>query len=108
MARISDETKALLKEFVGEDGQFLITESMPDDLKEALKFYNENNIDVFSDSADLDEEDDDDEEAGPLVSSALDELEKNPIEDDENELETLDLSNSSEDDNDADDLEGFL
>ncbi|MBR3362871.1 MAG: hypothetical protein IKG40_02980 [Bacilli bacterium] len=67
---MNEETKEKLKQFVGQDGKIIITDDMPDDLKAAINFLNENDVDIFSPNTidsesfepEVDEETEEDEE----------------------------------------------
>lgn len=48
MITIDDETKRKLNEFIDVDGKIIIADSMPDDLKAAIKYLNDNNVNLFS------------------------------------------------------------
>lgn len=48
MVVLDDYTKKLVTELMDENGKIMIVDSMPDDLKRAIKSINDNNIDIFS------------------------------------------------------------
>ena len=81
---MDSKDKETLKRFLDEDGKIIITEDMPDDLKNAINYMNENNINLLEkrqhvsfDDEDLDEDyDDSDDESYDISSDVV-------IEDDE-------------------------
>ena len=46
MVIFSDKVKNLLKQMQDETGKIMITDTMPDDLKEAIEIINKNNVDL--------------------------------------------------------------
>lgn len=47
MLKLSDEAKAKYAKYVGTDGKLIIDDSLPEDLKETFRFFNEKNINVL-------------------------------------------------------------
>ena len=45
---MDDALKQKLSQFVDNEGKLIIQEDMPDDLKDAIKYLNENNINIFA------------------------------------------------------------
>lgn len=108
MATLDENAKSVLQKFTDSNGKLIATEDMSDELKEAINYINENNIDF--NNIDLEEE--------PLLpDEELDSEEDMNIENDddrfENNLEELELYDESElaeelDDTDVEDLGKFL
>ena len=46
---MTEEQKEKLTKLVGEDGKIIVLDSMPDDLKAAIEYLNDNNIGLFTD-----------------------------------------------------------
>ena len=44
---ISKEFFDLYSDFIGEDGKFIILDSLPEETKKAFKFFNDNNINIY-------------------------------------------------------------
>lgn len=65
MITIDDNTKNKLSQFLDSDGHIIISDDMPEDLKMAIKYMNDNNINLLSeisedaDIPELDEENED-------------------------------------------------
>ena len=54
MAKMNEQLRETLQHLVNSDGKLIITEEMPDDIKDALNYFNENNIDIFNTDFDVD------------------------------------------------------
>ncbi len=50
MITVDDNTKAKLNGLTDGDGKIMVSDDMPDDLKAAIKYLNDNNISLFSES----------------------------------------------------------
>jgi hypothetical protein len=48
MLQISQEAIDKYSKYLGPDGKFIIDESVPEELRETLKFFNESNIDIHN------------------------------------------------------------
>lgn len=95
---VNERIKETLKKYADADGKLKITDDMPDDLKEAINYFNENNIDIFNtdfDNMAVDKLDDSEESED--LDSVPDEIED----------EQLDLD-GAEQSEDEEDLEDFL
>ncbi len=53
MIAMSDKSREILSKYVGPDGKFIIDDSLPDDIKESFKFFNEEGVNIM-DSAGAD------------------------------------------------------
>ena len=106
MVTVDDTTKSKLSGLLDSDGKITITEDMPEDLKECIKYLNDNNIGLFSESdssAYID-----DSEADPFAPGYVDTVSDNDFEDvetigDETDTEEL-LDDNDIDDSQAEDL----
>ena len=47
MIKIDEETKQALAKYVGPDGRLIIDENLPDDIKEAFEFFNQEGINIL-------------------------------------------------------------
>ena len=47
MIKIDEETKQALAKYVGPDGRLIIDENLPDDIKEAFAFFNQEGINIL-------------------------------------------------------------
>ena len=47
MIKIDEETKQALAKYVGPDGRLIIDDNLPDDIKEAFKFFNQEGINIL-------------------------------------------------------------
>ena len=47
MIKIDGETKQALAKYVGPDGRLIIDENLPDDIKEAFEFFNQEGINIL-------------------------------------------------------------
>ena len=45
---MDDALKQKLSQFVDNEGKLIIQEDMPDDLKDAIKYLNDNNVNIFA------------------------------------------------------------
>ncbi len=48
MIKIDEETKQALAKYVGPDGRLIIDENLPDDIKEAFEFFNQEGINILN------------------------------------------------------------
>ena len=80
MIKIDDETRQAIAKYVGPDGRLIIDESLPEDIKEAFQFFNDEGVNILDFGTDNelhlhveDEEDDeiDDEEIDVEASEKL-------------------------------------
>ena len=78
-----------LSGFMDVDGKIIISDNMPDDLKEAITFLNDNNINLFTKIEDYE----------------IDDLNKDDLDEDELDEDDLDEDDLDEDDLDEDDLD---
>ena len=53
MIKLSDSAKKVYANFIDQDGKFIIDESLPEDLKETFRYFNENGINVLTNSLDI-------------------------------------------------------
>ena len=103
---MDSKDKERLKQFLDEDGKIIITDDMPDDLKQAINYMNENNINLLEkrqhvsfDDEDTDEIDDSDDESFDLSSEVefededAEEVENDNISDEADESSLQDLDN---------------
>ncbi|MBR3230384.1 MAG: hypothetical protein IKF91_06135 [Bacilli bacterium] len=79
MATLDEKSRDILNKFTNPEGKLIVTDDMSDDLKEAIEYINENNLDIFN--TDLEEE--------PLLSDE----ELDSLENEEEYQEDLDESN---------------
>ena len=47
MIKLSDAAKQKYAKYVGPDGKLIIDDSLPDDIKEAFKYFNDRNINIL-------------------------------------------------------------
>ena len=47
MIKIDEETKQALAKYVGPDGRLIIDDNLPDDIKEAFEFFNQEGINIL-------------------------------------------------------------
>ena len=47
MIKIDEETKQALAKYVGPDGKLIIDDNLPDDIKEAFEFFNQEGINIL-------------------------------------------------------------
>ena len=111
MAIFTDEQLEVLKSRRDSEGKILIDESMPEDLKQAIAFVNEHNIDLFNNNIDQvtpEELADEEEEVDLDFSAGVDDAEDDDTE--FSQVEKIDLldidDNISEDE--LDDLNEFI
>ncbi|MBR2857654.1 hypothetical protein IKE96_00285 [bacterium] len=111
MAIFTDEQLEILKSKRDSEGKILIDDSMPEDLKQAISFVNEHNIDLFNNNIDQvtpEELADVEEEVDPDFSIGVDDA--NSDDDEFSPIEKIDLldidDNISEDE--LDDLNEFI
>ena len=104
---MDSKDKERLKQFLDEDGKIIITEDMPDDLKQAINYMNENNINLlekrqhvsFDDDDDMDEIDDSNDDSFDLSSDVefededAEEPENDNLSDETDESSLQDLDN---------------
>lgn len=48
MIKIDEETKQALAKYVGPDGRLIIDDNLPDDIKEAFEFFNQEGINILN------------------------------------------------------------
>ena len=106
MVTLDDTTKSKLSGLLDSDGKINITEDMPEDLKECIKYLNDNNVSLLSESDPSVYEAED--EADPFAPGYVDTVNDSDFEEvntsssEENEDELLD--DDDVDDSQADDL----
>lgn len=92
MVTVNDDTMSKLNGLTDDDGKIIVTDDMPDDLKAAINYLNDNNISLFS---------------GPDPQAYVEDYEPDPFApdyvDDSSDIES-DLDEELEDD-EEDDLE---
>lgn len=96
MITIDDATKAKLNNLTDADGKIMIAEDMPEDLKAAISYLNENNISLFS--GPNPEAYEEDYEADPFASGYVDEDSSTDEDEESDDLEY-------DEDDDEEDLE---
>ena len=108
MATLDERAKSVLQKFTDSNGKLIATEDMSDELKEAINYINENNIDF--NNIDLDEEPllpDEEQESKEDMDTETD---SDSLDDELEELEPYDESELAEelDDTEVEDLGKFL
>ena len=61
MVTIDDEMKAKISNMMDSDGKLIITDDMPDDLKSAIQYLNDNNVNILDNSTDEEYEPDEED-----------------------------------------------
>ena len=77
-----DNANVNLAQFMDENGKIIISDDMPADLKEAINYLNENNVNLFT---------------------KIDDVEVSELDDDEDLEDELDLDDDSDEEDDLDD-----
>ena len=88
-----DNANVNLAQFMDENGKIIISDNMPNDLKEAINFLNENNVNLFTkiDDVEVSELDDDEDLKNEIV-----------LDDDSDEDDDFELDDNLDDDLDDD------
>jgi len=97
MVTLDESSKVKLSSFMDDDGKLKITDDMPEDLKAAISYLNENNVSLFSptdESAYIE-----DNEPDPFAPGFVDES----SDDDTEELDTdeEDIEDEEDEENDS-------
>jgi len=102
-----DIDKQRLSQFVDQDGKIIISDDMPDDLKSAIKYMNDNNVNLFEniDVNFVEDEDSSDEEEN------YDTVSLNSLEDEDSygeEIDEVDDLSDETDDSSLQDLDNLF
>lgn len=103
MVTLDENTKARLSKLTDPDGKIVITDDMPEDLQECIKFLNDNNVSLTSGSDP--EAYMDDEEADPFAPGYVDSIADSADSVDDDSDDVADDSDDVADDSDDDDEE---